>query len=100
MRFSAQISETISAFYNTDGKFLEFVSVHRDLCVLVDFKLKFHGHVTEVVQTAGGFASELLRSTVGRSLLFIVSLFVLHIRQLWTFVLAFGTWATRVMSGC
>ena len=61
MRFSGQKSEGILPFYNIDGKFLEFVSVHRDLGVLVDSRLKFHEHNREVARKAGGFAGELLR---------------------------------------
>ena len=67
MRFSSQKSEVIPAFYNIDSKFLDCVSVHRDLWVLVDSRLKFHEHIREVVQKAGGLASELLHSTVCHS---------------------------------
>ena len=80
MRFSAQKSDGIPPFYNIAGKFLEFVSVHRDLGVLVDSILKFHEQIREVVRKAVGFAGELLRSTVCRSPVFMVSLFVSHIR--------------------
>ena len=62
MMFSAQKSEGISPFYNIDGEFLEFVSVHRDLGVLVYSRLKVQEHI-RVVRKAG-LACELLRSTV------------------------------------
>ena len=64
MRLSAQKSEAILPFYNINAKFLQFISVHRDCGVLVDSRLKFHRHIKEVVQRAGGFAGELLCSTV------------------------------------
>ena len=47
MRFSAQKFEVIPAFCNIDGKYLEYLSVHRDLGVLVDSRLKFHMSISE-----------------------------------------------------
>ena len=88
VRFSAQISEGIPAFYNLDGKFLEFVLVQRGLDVLVDSRLKFHEHIREVVRKAGDIADELLHSTVCLSPMFIVSLFVSHIKPFMDFYLS------------
>ena len=85
MRFNAQKSAIIPAFYNNEGKFLDYVSVHRDLGVLFDFSLKFHGHIREVVRRAEVLAGELLPSTVCRSSVFLVSLFVSHIRPVMDF---------------
>ena len=53
-----------------------------DLGVLVDSKLRFHDHVHYVVREAGGLASELLRSTICHTSVFMVSLFVSHIRPI------------------
>ena len=48
--------------------------------MLVDSKLRFHDDICNVVRKAGELASELLRSTIYRSSIFIVTLFVSHIR--------------------
>ena len=100
MRFSAQKSEEIPPFYDIAGKFLEFVSVHRDLGVLVDSRLRFHEYIREVVQKAGGLAGELLRSTVCRSPVFMVSLFVSYIRPVMDFCSSIWNVGTWVMSDC
>ena len=55
---------------------------YRDLCVLVDTKLKFHKHVRSVVGKAGGMIGNLLRSTICRSEEFMFTLFVTHIRPI------------------
>ena len=56
--------------------------VHRDLGVLIDRSLKFHGHIEAAVCRASGLANSLLRSTVSRSKDFMMTLFVSHIRPL------------------
>ena len=85
MRFGGKKSNEISSYYNIGGKFLEFVAVHKDLGVKVDYRLRFHEHVREVVRKAGGLAGELLRSTVCRSSEFMVTLYISHIRPIMDF---------------
>ena len=85
IRLSAQKYEGIPPFYDIDGKFLKFVSVHRDLGVLVDSRLKFHEHIREIAQKAGGIAGELLRSMVCRSQVFMESLLFSHIWSVMNF---------------
>ena len=75
----------LSCGYSIDGKVLDFVTSHRDLGVLVDSKLRFHNHIHNVVRKAGGLASELLCSTSCHSSIFMVTLFVSHIRPIMDF---------------
>ena len=61
MRFGAHCTiDNVVFNYNIDGRFLEFVSSHKDLGVLVDSRLWFHEHVRSVVQKAGELAGVLL----------------------------------------
>ena len=57
----------------------------RDLGVLVDSKLRYHNHVRNVVRKVGGLASELLRFTICRTSVSMVSMFVSHIRPIMNF---------------
>ena len=64
-----------------DSAPLRFVSSHRDLGMLVDVKLKFHGHVLSVVRKADGMVGELLQAIVCHSS-FTLSSFVSHGRSI------------------
>ena len=66
------------------SKLLKFVTFYRDLGVLADSMLHFHGHVHNVVRRAGGLASELLQ-LLFVAIQFPVSLFVSHIRPFMDF---------------
>ena len=79
VKYGGEISDVLSNFCNIDGKFLKMVTVHRDLGIKVDSRLRFHEHVREVVQKAGGLAEDLLHSIVCRSTESMVSLFISHI---------------------
>ena len=68
--------------YELNGSTLEFVRSCRDLGVVVDDKLWFHSHVDSVVRKAGGLIGSLLRATKCRSVHFMVSLFVSHVRPI------------------
>ena len=68
--------------YTLNGSQLNTVSSHKDLGVVIDRDLKFHGHVHNVAQKAGGLALNLLRSTVCRSPDFMVTLFTSHVRPI------------------
>ena len=83
MRFGAcNAGNNLGCSYSIDCKVLKFVTSHRDLGVLVDSKLRVHDHVRNVLRKAGGLASELLQSTICRSSIFMVSLFVSLIRPI------------------
>ena len=71
--------------YTVNGTVLNIVTSQRDLGVLVDSTLRFHGHIASIVSKAGGLSINLLRSTLCRSADFMVSLFVSHIRPLLDF---------------
>jgi hypothetical protein len=81
-RFAGWVGLGADAVYTLGGSRLEFVLAQRDLGVLVDVGLKFHGHIREVVRRASGLCSDLLRSTVNRSPDFMVTLFVSHVRPI------------------
>ena len=71
-----------AASYYLNGVRIELVRSFKDLGVLVDDDLKFHGHIRRAVQKAGGMASGLLKSTVCRSPEFMVHLWISHVRPL------------------
>lgn len=62
MRLSARRSEVVPALYEIDGNTLKLISVHRDLSVLFNSRLRLHNHTREVLQRIGGLATELLCS--------------------------------------
>ena len=68
--------------YYLNGVVLELVDSFRDLGVLVDSRLRFHLHVRSVVRKASTLATSLLYSTINRSSVFMVSLFITHIRPI------------------
>ena len=51
----------------------------------MDSKLWFHDHARNIVRKAGGSASELLRSTICLTSVFMVSLIMSHIRPIMDF---------------
>ena len=73
MRFNRRAICT-SPQYTLNGTQLKIVSSHKDLGVVVDTDLKFHGHIRDVAHKAGGLALNLLRSTVCCSPVFMVTL--------------------------
>ena len=82
MRFGAcNAGNNLDCSYNLDGQLLKFVTSQRDFGVLVYSRLHFHDHVCKVVRKARGLSSELLQSTICCSSVFMVSLFVSHIRS-------------------
>ena len=68
--------------YSLGGSSLKLVKTHRDLGVLIDSSLRFHPHVAEVVRKSSGLANQILRSTVCRSPIFMITLFISHIRPI------------------
>ena len=53
-----------------------------DLEVHVDSTLKFHQHIHNIVQKAGGMAQNLLKLTVNRYASFLINLYVTHIQPI------------------
>ena len=85
MRFGSGSSQVVvgsGSGYFLGNSELVLVGSHRDLGVTVDCSLKFHCHVSSVVNRAGGLVGQLLRGTVCREMSFMVTLFVSHIRPL------------------
>lgn len=68
--------------YRINGERLQFVRGYKDLGVKVDSVMRFHGHIDLVCGRVGSMISNLLRSTVCRSVEFMVSLWVSHVRPL------------------
>ena len=55
MRFgTCNTGNNLTCGYSIDGKVLDFVTFHRDLCGLVDSKLCFRDHIRNVIRKAGG----------------------------------------------
>ena len=50
--------------YFIEGKWLKFVETRKDLKIVVDSGLSFHGHVGSVFGKVGGIMGGLLRSTI------------------------------------
>ena len=82
MRFGERLHEARVLDYQISGETLRFVEVYRDLGVVVDSSLRFHRHVDIVVGKAGSMISNLLRSTVCRSVEFMLTLWVTHVRSI------------------
>ena len=83
IRFGSSLyTEGDDSGYNLGGASLKLVRNHRDLGVLIDSSLRFHPHITETIRKSSGLANQLLRSTVCRSPIFMVTLFISHIRPI------------------
>ena len=81
MRFGER-SGTDQVAYSIYGTNLIFVDSYKDLGVTIDSGLKFHAHVNAVIGKAGAMINNLLRSTVCRSVEFMLTLYVSHIRPI------------------
>ena len=68
--------------YHIDCVPLKYEHVYQNLVIYVDVKLKFHRYVDNRVGRIGSMMSNLLRSTICRSIEFMVSLWVSHLRPL------------------
>ena len=88
LRFGARsdwTDEVPHGRYVLNGEPLSVVTSHRDLGILVDSNLRFHEHIRSLVNKAAGLSVNLLRSTLCRAAVFMVPLFVSHIRPLLDF---------------
>ena len=72
----------ISGQYKLGGRPIPTKESAVDLGILVDSSLKFHQHIANVVQKAGGMSLNLLKCTVNRDASFMMPLFITHIRPL------------------
>ena len=64
------------------GVCLLFVYSCKDLSILVDTELKFHGHIRSIVEKSSRMSVNLLNSTLYRSRKFMLTLYISHIRPL------------------
>ena len=76
------ISSGTNSGYLLGGNPLKLVHTHKDLGVIIDSDLRFHAHTASIVGKATGLLHQLLRSTVCRSMQFMNTLLVSHIRSL------------------
>ena len=74
-----------SSNYDLDGAPVRFVNTFSILGITVDVSLKFRQHIHNIVSKAGALASNLLKTTVCCSPLFMVTPFKSYIRLLLTF---------------
>ena len=82
LHFSRSQAHLEPPTYTLNGIPIPEVESSSDLGVLVDTRLKFHGHIRSVSQKAGGLAHSFLKSTVCRSERFMLFLLTTHIRPL------------------
>jgi len=54
----------VGSFYTLNGAPIQSRSFHKDLGITVESNLKFHQHIRNTVNKAGGISSNLLKSTV------------------------------------
>ena len=66
--------------YRVNDENIKFVTSQMDLGILVDRSLKFHSHIAKTVRSVGGLMTNLLSSTLCRSVKFMMNLYVSHIR--------------------
>ena len=103
LRFSRPFPDIVLPRYCLADQEITTTQSHVDLGVRVDTDLKFHSHIRETANKAGGIAQNLLKSTVCRSPDFMIFLWKTHIRP----VLEYGSciWNTgfikdlRLMEG-
>ena len=81
MRFGSR-NVTSSPNYSIFGTPLSSVTKFRDLGVIVDSALRFHCHIDLVVGRTSSMMINILRSTVCRTVKFMVTLWVSHLRPL------------------
>lgn len=77
-----KLASVENSFYYLNELPIRVVHSHRDLGIVVDSTMRFHEHVGQVANKAGGLANCLLKSTVCRSLEFMKKLFISDIRPI------------------
>ena len=73
-------SVTDQVAYSTYGTNLLLVDLYKDLGIMIDSGLKFHAHIKVVIGKAGVMINNLLQNTVSRSVEFMLTLSVPHVR--------------------
>ena len=68
--------------YSIHGAFLLFVDSYKDLGITTDSGLKFNAHIIAVIGNSGAMINNLLRNTVCRSVEFMLTFYVSHIRPI------------------
>ena len=81
MRFGEKYL-TYQVAYSIYGTNLLFVDSYKDLGITIDSGFKFHAYINAVIGKACATISSLLRRTVCRSIEFILTYYVSHIRPL------------------
>ena len=81
MRFG-EYSVTDPVAYSIYGTNLIFIDSYKDPGITIDSGLKFHAHINAVIGIAGTLINKLLRSSVCRSVDFMLALYVSHIRPI------------------
>ena len=84
MRFGEK-SVTYQVAYSIYDTSLLFVDSYKDLGLRNDSGLKFHAHINVVIGEAGEMYNNLLRSTVCRSVEFILTLYVSSFRPIFEY---------------
>ena len=83
LRFGRGINrESTFNNYFINGSMLPFSHSCRDLGVLVDVDLKFHGHIRSVVAKASGLSMNILKTTLCREKQFLIPIYKAHIRPI------------------
>ena len=82
IRFQRKSHTLPTPRYFIDQTPIKVVHSHPDLGVLIDSDLKFHQHIINTAQKAGGLAQNTLKATVCRSPDFMMSVFCSHIRPI------------------
>ena len=68
--------------YSTYGNRLLFIHSYKNLRIMIDSALNFHAHVDAIIEKAYAVINSLLRSTAGRSVEFVLTLYILHNRPI------------------
>ena len=82
IRFHRRFHNLPLPCYHIDQSTIKVAHTHPDLGVLVDADLKFHQHIRNTANKAGGLAQNVLKLTVSHTPDFMISIFHSHIRPI------------------
>ena len=86
LRFTRrQTDKIINSIYHLNNTPIKPLPFHRDLGVIVETQLKFHQHIKDTANKAGGVATSILKSTVCRSPNFMTTILMSDIRPILDF---------------
>ena len=66
--------------YNIAGVYLEVVSDHKDLGIIMSSCLKFDGHIVNLLKKAKLISSRIFRSFINRNPQFLIKMFIVFVR--------------------